>query len=412
MERRVVITGIGVVSPIGNSVEKFWESIKEGKCGIKPLPDKLKAEGADVFVAGIDDDFTPEPYLDKKQARRLARFAQFAVHAAMQAKEAANLDLEKEDPTKIGVIIGSGIGGLDLIEDAVTALNAKGARRVSPLFVPCAIGNMAAGNISIALGAKGVCQTVVTACAAGTHSIGEAFRAVQRGTNDVIFAGGAEASICPVGIAGFNAITALSQTEDPARASVPFSKDRNGFVMGEGSGVIVLESLEHAQARGAHIIAEMVGYGSTGDAYHITSPSPDGEGIARAMQEAIKEAGITPDQVDYINAHGTSTHINDLCETNAVKMVFGEDTKVPISSTKSQIGHLLGGAGGVEAVALVKAVEDDFLPPTIGYETPDEELTLDYVPNQGRHQKVTYAMSNSLGFGGHNASILIKKWEE
>lgn len=412
MNHRVVITGMGVVSPIGNTVESYWESLKEGVCGIKTLPEKLKLDGINVHVAGTVTDFTPEPYLDKREAKRVARFSQFAIYASKKAMEMAGIDMEKEDAYKVGVIIGSGIGALDIIEEETKKLHEKGAKRVSPLFVPMAIANMAAGNVSIQIGAKGVCSTVVTACASGTHSIGEAFRSLKAGVNDVILAGGSEACISPLGIAGFNALTALSTTEDPKKASIPFDKNRNGFVLGEGAGVLVMETLEHAQKRGAKILAEIVGYGATGDAYHITKPSEGGEGAARAMKIALEEAEIMPEAIDYINAHGTSTYFNDLNETMAIQSVFGEETKVAISSTKSMTGHLLGAAGAIEAIAIVKAVEEDFIPPTIGYETPDEACSLDYVPNVGRSQKVNYALSNSLGFGGHNATIIMKKWEE
>lgn len=412
MNHRVVITGMGVVSPIGNTIEGYWQALKEGVCGIKTLPEELKLEGINVQVAGSVTDFSPEPYLDKREAKRVARFSQFAIYASKKAIEMARIDMEKEEAHKVGVIIGSGIGALDVIEQETLKLHQQGARRVSPLFVPMAIANMAAGNVSIQVGAKGVCSTVVTACASGTHSIGEAFRMLKMGINDVILAGGSEACICPLGIAGFNALTALSTTEDPIKASIPFDKNRNGFVLGEGAGVLVMETLEHAQKRGAKIIAELVGYGATGDAYHITKPAEGGEGAANAMKMALEEAKLSPECIDYINAHGTSTHFNDLSETMAIQSVFGKETKVAISSTKSMIGHLLGAAGGVEAIAIVKAVEEDFIPPTMGYETPDEMCPLDYVPNIGRSQKVRYALSNSLGFGGHNATIIVKKWEE
>lgn len=412
MNNRVVITGMGVVSPIGNTIESYWNGLKEGVCGIKTLPEELQLEGIKVHVAGSVTDFSPEPYLDKREARRVARFSQFAIYASKKAVEMAQLDMEKEDANKVGVIIGSGIGALDIIEEETLKLHEKGAKRVSPLFVPMAIANMAAGNVSMHIGAKGVCSTVVTACASGTHSIGEAFRTLKLGVNDVIVAGGAEACICSLGIAGFNALTALSTTEDPMRASIPFDKNRNGFVLGEGAGILVMETLEHAKKRGAKILAEVVGYGATGDAYHITKPAEGGEGAVRAMQMALEEAGISPEDIDYINAHGTSTEINDVSETMAIQTVFGKDTKVAISSTKSMTGHLLGAAGGIEAIAIAKAVEEDFIPPTIGYETPDEACPLDYVPNVGRSQKVRYALSNSLGFGGHNATIIMKKWEE
>ena len=412
MDNRVVVTGMGVVSPVGNEVNTYWENLKTGVCGIKPISEGNLLEEIQVRVAGEVTDFAPEKYIDKKEQRRLAKFSQFAVYASKDALENAGIDMEQEDATRVGVIIGSGIGGLGVIEEEARKLREKGPKRVSPLFVPMAIANMAAGNVSIYTGARGICSTVVTACASGTHSIGEAFRALKQGLNDVIIAGGAEASITPLGIAGFNALTALSTSSDPLRASIPFDKERDGFVIGEGAGVVVLETLEHAKKRGAHILAEVVGYGATGDAYHITSPRVDGEGAVKAMQEAISEAGITPDEIDYINAHGTSTPPNDRTETLAIKKVFGENTKVAISSTKSMTGHLLGAAGGIEAVAIVKAVEENFVPPTIGYKVPDAECDLDYVPNIGREMQVKYAMSNSLGFGGHNASIIVKKWEE
>lgn len=412
MSNRVVVTGMGVVSPIGNDIDAYWNNLKDGVCGIKPISEGNLLEEIQVRVAGEVTDFEPEKYIDKKSQKRLAKFAQFAVYASKDALNNAGIDMEQEDPTRVGVIVGSGIGGLDVIEEEARKLREKGPKRVSPLFVPMAIANMAAGNVSIYTGARGICSTVVTACAAGTHSIGEAYRSLKLGMADVMIAGGAEASITPLGIAGFNALTALSTSSDPKRASIPFDKERDGFVIGEGAGVLILETLEHAQKRGAHILAEIVGYGATGDAYHITSPRPDGEGAIKAMQEAISEAGISADEIDYINAHGTSTPPNDKTETIAIKKVFGEETKVAISSTKSMTGHLLGAAGGIEAIAIVKAVENDFIPPTIGYKVPDEECNLDYVPNKGRQTQVKYAMSNSLGFGGHNASIIVKKWEE
>lgn len=412
MENRVVITGMGVVSPIGNTIEDYWQSLKAGVCGIQVLPKERQVEDTKVKVAGIVNDFDCSTYLEAREERRVARFSKFAIYASKKALEMANIDMATEDAEKVGVIIGSGIGALDIIEEETIKLHEKGAKRVSPLFVPMAIANMAAGNVSIYTGAKGVCSTAVTACASGTHAIGEAFRTLKAGVNDVILAGGAEACISPLGIAGFNALTALSTTEDPLRASIPFDKERNGFVLGEGAGVLVLETLAHAKARDAKILAEVVGYGATGDAYHITKPTPTGEGAARAMQCALEEAKVRPEVIDYINAHGTSTPINDLCETKAIETVFGKDTKVAVSSTKSMTGHLLGAAGGIEAIAIVKAVAEDFIPPTIGYQEVDEACTLDYVPNVGRSQKVRYAMSNSLGFGGHNATIIVKKWED
>lgn len=412
MENRVVITGMGVVSPIGNDLETYWTNLKNGVSGIRCLKEDERVEGTEIKVAAPVVDFNADAYIDKKEQRRLARFSQFAICAAKDALLQAKLDMENEDTTRVGVIIGSGIGGLSIIEEEAYKLRDKGARRISPFFIPMAIVNMAAGNVAIYTGARGVCSTVVTACASGTHSIGEAFRMLKQGVNDVIIAGGTEASITPLGIAGFNALTALSKSEDPLTASIPFDARRDGFVMGEGAGVVVMETLEHAKKRGASIIAEVVGYGATGDAYHMTSPMPDGDGAKRAMKMAIEEAGICPDAIDYINAHGTSTRYNDQFETYAIKALFGEDTKVAVSSTKSMTGHLLGAAGGVEAIAIAKALQEDYVPPTIGYKVPDETCDLDYVPNVGRSQKVHYAMSNSLGFGGHNATLVMKKWED
>ncbi|MGL5676017.1 MAG: beta-ketoacyl-ACP synthase II [Cellulosilyticaceae bacterium] len=411
MQNRVVITGIGVVSPLGNTKEIFWENIKEGTCGIDRITGFELTEGFDVSVAGEVKEFEATKHIEKRDLRRLDRFSQFAIYAAKEAMIDAHLNIEEVDATKVGVILGSGIGGLSTIEQEVTKLVQKGPKRVSPFFIPMAIANMGAGNVAIHTGAKGICTTIVTACASATHCIGEAFRALQKGTNEVILAGGAEATVTPLGIAGFQALTALSKSSDPTRASIPFDKERNGFVMGEGAGILIMETLEHATKRGAHIIAEVVGYGATGDAYHITSPSPDGEGAARAMQEAIDEAGIKAEQVGYINAHGTSTEYNDKFETIAIKKVFGDDTKVAISSTKSMTGHLLGAAGAVEGIVIAKALEEGFIPATIGYQVPDEECDLDYVPNTGRHEDIEYAMSNSLGFGGHNGSILFRKWK-
>ena len=410
MENRVVITGMGVVSPLGNSVEAFWNNIKEGVCGISLLSEDQKAEGVDVHVAGLVKEFEAEKYMDRKEQKRLAKFSQYAIYAAKEALKDANVDMAEMDATRVGVIIGSGIGNLQGTSDETIRLKEKGGKRVSPLYIPMSIANMAAGNVAIYTGAKGICTSIVTACASGTHSIGEAYRNLKHGYSDMIIAGGAESCITHLAIASFNALTALSKSEDPLRASIPFDKERNGFILGEGAGILILETLEHAKERGAHIIAEIVGYGATGDAYHITSPAVDGDGAARAMRDAIREANINPDQVDYINAHGTSTHYNDSSETLAIKKVLGEDTKVPVSSTKSMTGHLLGAAGGIEAIVIAKAVQDDFIPPTLGYKVPDEECDLDYVPNEGRCAKVEYAMSNSLGFGGHNGTILVKKW--
>ncbi len=412
MNNRVVITGMGVVSPLGNDVDKFWDNMKNGVCGIDFITSFDTSEGYDVKLAGEVKDFDPTKHIVKKELRRLDRFSQFAIYSAMEAVEQSGLDLETEDLTRIGVIVGSGIGGLATIEEQANRLLTKGPKRVSPFFIPMSIGNMAAGNVAIYTGAKGICTTIVTACASGTHSIGEGFRAIKAGINDVILAGGAEASVTPLGVAGFQALTALSVSQDPKRASIPFDGERDGFVMAEGAGIVVMESLEHAQKRGANIIAEVVGYGATGDAYHITSPDPSGEGAARAMEEAINEAGINKEEVGYINAHGTSTPYNDKFETIAIKNVFGDIAKdIPISSTKSMTGHLLGAAGAVEAIAIAKALQDGFIPATIGLQVSDPDCDLDYVPNTGREVKINYAMSNSLGFGGHNGTVLMKRWE-
>lgn len=412
MENRVVITGMGVVSPIGNQIDTYWNNLKEGVCGIKKLPENLDLEGINIKVAGTVTDFEAGKYINPKEQKRLDRFTQFAIYAAKEALADAKVDVEQEDVNRIGVILGAGIGGLGVIENESIKLHEKGPRRVSPFFIPMAISNIAAGNVSIYTGARGICTSVVTACASGTHAIGEAFRNLKHGYSDVIVAGGTEASITPLGIAGFNSITALSTSEDPLRASIPFDKERSGFVMGEGAGVIILETLEHAQKRGANIIAEMIGYGATSDAFHITLPDKTGDGSARAMRLALEEAGIQPEEIGYINAHGTSTHYNDSIETLAIKAVFGDDTKVAVSSTKSMTGHALGAAGGLEAIVAALAVQNDFLPPTIGYRVPDEECDLDYVPNVGKSQELDYVMSNSLGFGGHNGCIVLKKWKE
>ncbi len=412
MKRRVVITGMGVITPIGTDVESYWKSLKEGTVGIAPITCFDTADFKCKLAAEVKD-FDPKEYVDAKAARRMERFTQFAVAASKQALEQSGIDMEKEDPYMAGVSLGSGIGSLQAVERDVRKLHEKGPSRVNPLLVPMMISNMAAGNVSIQFGLKGKSINVVTACATGTHSIGEAFRSIQYGEADIMVAGGTEASITPIGIAGFSALTALSNSEDPMRASIPFDKERSGFVMGEGSGVVVLESLEHAQARGAKILAEIVGYGATSDAYHITSPAEDGSGAAKAMEFAMKDAGIVPEQVDYINAHGTGTHHNDLFETKAIKLALGDHAeKVKISSTKSMIGHLLGAAGGVEFIACVKSIEDSFVHGTMGLQVPDEGCDLDYLPNAGTSMEVNYAISNSLGFGGHNASLVVKKFTE
>ncbi len=412
MERRVVITGMGAVTPVGNTVETFWENIKNGVCGIEKLT-KFDTTDFKVHIGGEVKDFDAEQYIDKKEIKRNDQFTVYGVAAAIQAFEDSGLDMEKEDAVRVGVLVGSGIGGLQTIQQQVINLNSRGPGKVSPLFVPMAITNMAAGMIAIQIGAKGLCENTVTACASGTNSIGNAFRNIKHGYADVVFAGGAEASICEIGVAGFSNLRALSTNEDPKDACKPFDAERDGFVMGDGAGVLVLEELEHAKARGAKIYGEIVGYGATGDAYHMTAPCPDGEGAANAMRLAIQEAGIAPEEVSYINAHGTSTHANDEGETMAIKAVFGETAyKIPVSSTKSMTGHLLGAAGAIEAIACVKALQEGFLPPTINYKNPDPACDLDYIPNEGRKvEDARYALSNSLGFGGHNAVLCFKKWE-
>ncbi len=411
MKRRVVVTGLGAVTPLGNDVESFWAGVQEGKVGIDRIT-KFDTTDYKVKLAAEVKDFNPGKYLDARAARRLELFSQYAVVAAMSALEDAGIDMAKEDAFRVGVIVGSGIGSLQATESAVTKLNEKGPSRVDPLLVPKMIANMAAGNVSIATGARGKCTNVVTACATGTHCIGDAFRAIAYNDADVMIAGGTEAAICPIGVAGFMALTALTSSEDKERASIPFDKERSGFVMGEGAGIVILEELEHAQKRGAKILAEVVGYGATGDAYHITSPIEDGSGAARAMTDAMNEAGITPEDVDYINAHGTSTHHNDLFETRAIKLAFGQAAyHLKVNSTKSMVGHLLGAAGGVEFIVCVKSILDGFIHQTVGTTEADEELDLDYVLGAPVRQDITYAMSNSLGFGGHNASLLLKKFE-
>lgn len=408
--KRVVVTGMGVISPIGNDVETFWNNAKKGTVGIGEIT-YFDTTEYKVKLAGQVKDFDAAKYMDPKAAKRMELFCQYAVAAAKEAIESSGLDLEKEDVTRIGVSVGSGIGSLQAIEREHSKLLEKGPKRVAPLLVPMMISNMAAGNVAIAYGLKGKCTNIVTACATGTNSIGDAYRYIQCGEADVMVCGGTEAAITPIGVAGFTSLTALSDSTDPLRASIPFDKERNGFVMGEGAGVVVIESYEHAVARGANILAEIIGYGATCDAYHITSPAPDGEGAARAITFALNEAGIKPSQVDYINAHGTSTHLNDLGETLAIKTAFGEDAyKVNINSTKSMIGHLLGAAGAVEFITMVKSVTDNYIHPTAGYKVPDEECDLNYTP-QGCAREVNYAMSTSLGFGGHNACLLIKKFE-
>lgn len=409
---RVVVTGIGAITPIGNDVESFWNGLKEKKVGIGPITYFDTAEYKAKLAAQVKG-FDPKQYMDPKAARRMETFSQYAVAAAKQALEDAGIDMTKEDPYRVGVCVSSGIGSLQAVEREYKKLLEKGPGRVNPLLVPLMISNMAAGNVSIQFGLKGKSINVVTACATGTHSIGEAMRSIQHGEAEVMVAGGAESSITPIGVAGFTALTALSASEDPMRASIPFDKERSGFVMGEGAGVVVLESLEHAKARGAKIYAELAGYGATSDAFHITSPAEDGSGAAMAMKFAMDDAGVKPEEIDYINAHGTGTHHNDLFETLAIKTALGDHARqVKISSTKSMVGHLLGAAGGVEFIACVKSIEDGFVHATAGLLVDDPECDLDYVKGDGIPMEVRCAISNSLGFGGHNASLLVKRFEE
>lgn len=408
--RRVVVTGMGAITPIGNDVDTFWSNIKKGTVGIQPITSFDTSEYK-VKLAAQVKDFNAADYMDVKAARRMELFSQYAVAAAKQAIDQSGLDITQEDTTRIGVSIGSGIGSLQIIEKEYTKMLKKGPKRVNPLFVPLMISNMAAGNVAINFGLKGKCINVVTACATGTHSIGEAYRSILSDEVDVMVCGGTEAAVTSMGVAGFQALTALSTEENPKKASIPFDKNRNGFVMGEGAGIVVLESLEHALARNAVILAEVSGYGATCDAYHITSPAEDGDGAKRAMEFAIKEANLLPSDVDYINAHGTSTHHNDLFETIAIKAAFKEHAyKLSINSTKSMIGHLLGAAGGVEFIVCVKSILDNFVHATVGYETPDEECDLDYTKVARTDKKINVAMSNSLGFGGHNATLLLKRY--
>ena len=412
MKKRVVITGMGAVTPIGNSVEEFWTNVKAGTVGIDEIT-KFSTEDYKIKLAAEVKNFDPTAYMDRKEARRMDPFCQYAIAASVEAMKDSALEVTEENAERIGVIIGSGIGGLGTIEAENKKLLEKGPGRVSPLMIPMAIGNMAAGNVAIRHGLRGKCTSVVTACATGTPSIGDAFRTIQYGEADVMLAGGCEASITPLGLAGFMNLTALSESTDKNRASIPFDAERDGFVMGEGAGVVVLEELEHAKARGAKIYAEIVGYGASCDAYHITSPKEDGSGAAKAMLDAIKEAGIEKEAIDYVNAHGTSTPYNDLFETRAIKLAFGDHAgKLAINSTKSMIGHLLGAAGGVEFITCVKSIEDSYVHETVGLKVADPECDLDYVAGKGRDMEVNYAISNSLGFGGHNASVLVKKYSE
>lgn len=411
MKRRVVVTGLGAVTPVGNTVPEYWDSIRAGRVGIGEIT-KFDTSDYKVKLAAEVKDFTAKERMDAKAARRMEPFAQYAVAAAFEAYEDAGLDMEKEDPFRAGVIVGSGIGSLNVVERENERILLKGPSKVNPLMVPLMISNMAAGNISIQLGFKGKCTNVVTACASGTHCIGDAFRAIQYGDADIMLAGGTESCICPTGVAGFTALTALSTSPDPLRASIPFDKDRDGFVLGEGAGVVMLEELEHAKKREARIYAELAGYGATADAYHITSPAEDGNGAAKAMTLAMEEGGITPSEVDYINAHGTGTHHNDLFETKAIKAALGDAAdKVVISSTKSMIGHLLGAAGGAEFVACVKSIQDGFIHQTAGTRQAGEGCDLNYAIGAPIRKELRYVLTNSLGFGGHNATLLLKKYE-
>ncbi|MEW9122513.1 MAG: beta-ketoacyl-ACP synthase II [Thermotaleaceae bacterium] len=413
MKKRVVITGLGAITPIGIGKNEFFQSLKNGVSGIDKIT-KFDTAGYETQIAAEVKGFDPNQYIDKKEAKRMDRFTQFAVAASKLAIDDAKLDTEKVDQHRFGVVLGSGIGGIETLEKEYQKLAEKGPNRVSPFFIPMMISNIGSGQVSMTFGAKGPNTTVVTACASSTNSIGEAFRIIQRGDADIMITGGTEASITPLAIAGFCAMRAMStRNETPQKASSPFDKKRDGFIMGEGAGILILEELEHARNRGAHIYAEVVGYGLSADAYHITAPAPEGEGAARAIESALRDADLKPTDVDYINAHGTSTPYNDKFETMAIKSVFGEHAyKLAVSSTKSMTGHLLGAAGGVEAIACVMAITQGFIPPTINLEDPDPECDLDYVPNQGKEREVNVTLSNSLGFGGHNASIVLKKYKE
>ena len=412
MERRVVITGLGAITPIGNNIEETWKGIKEKKCGIG----KISLFDASNFKTSLDaevKDYDPSQYFERKEAKRLDRSSQFALIAAREAFQDSGITEDNTNLERVGVFVSTGIGGLKTIQEQCEVNCTKGNNRVSPMFIPMAIANMPAGNVAIDLGLKGESISIVTACASSTHAIGEAYKTIKYGSEDAVLAGGTESSICEIGIAGFENMKALSYATDENRASIPFDKERSGFVMGEGAGILVLEELEHAKKRGAKIYAEVIGYGATSDAYHITSPAPEGEGGARAMKRAIEDANIKPEEIDYINAHGTSTHLNDSCETMAIKAALGEARqKVMVSSNKGNIGHLLGAAGGVEAIICAKALEDQLVPPTINYQEKDEDCDLDIVPNEVRKASITIAMSNSLGFGGHNSSIILKKYED
>ncbi|WP_430602498.1 beta-ketoacyl-acyl-carrier-protein synthase II [Enterococcus sp. DIV0724b] len=410
--KRVVITGMGAVTPLGNTVKEYWQNLVNGKLGIAKIT-KFDSEDTGVALAGEVKDFDPSEVLDRKEQKRMDLFSQYGVVAAMEAWNMSGLTQDTIDPKRFGVIVGSGIGGMTTLQDQVRVMDKKGAKRVTPFFVPMVIANMASGNISIKLGAKGPSQTIVTACASATNAIGEAFRTIKYGLADMMITGGTEATICEIGIAGFAALSALNTTEDPTRASIPFDKERHGFVMGEGAGMLMLEELEHAQKRGATILGEIVGYGSNCDASHMTAPLKDGSGAADAIELALAEAAIDASAVGYVNAHGTSTPANDAAETAALKRVFGERAyDIPVSSTKSMTGHLLGAAGGIEAIACVKTLQEGVAHPTVGYEVADPECDLDYVTDGSRPVQAEYAISNSFGFGGHNGVICMKKWEE
>ncbi|RNB76386.1 beta-ketoacyl-[acyl-carrier-protein] synthase II [Brevibacillus invocatus] len=412
MKRRVVITGVGVISPVGNDKETFWNSLLEGKSGIKPVT-SFDVTDYPTKIAGEVTDFDPEQYMDKKEIRRTDRFVQFGLAAAKMAVEDSKLEITAENAERVGVYIGSGIGGLSTWEDQHSVLLEKGPRRVSPFFIPMLIANMASGAVSIQFGAKGPTSSAITACATGTNAIGDALRLIQFDHADAMIAGGAEATIRPMAFAGFCSAKAMStRNDEPEKASRPFDQGRDGFVMGEGAGVVILEELEFAKKRGANILAEVIGYGMSADAFHITSPAPEGDGAARCMRNALKDAGIAPEEVDYINAHGTSTDLGDIAETQAIKAVFGEHAyKLAVSSTKSMTGHLLGATGGIEAIASAYALRDQILPPTINLENPDPECDLDYVPNKARKADVNIVLSNTFGFGGHNATIILKRYE-
>lgn len=407
---RVVVTGLGTISPLGNNVDEFWKKVRANESGIAPIT-KFDASAVGVHVAGEVKDFDPTLTMDRKEYKRMDLFCQYGIAASVEAVKMSGYDIAA-NASRVGTLISSGIGGLIEIENGIRKMIDKGPKRIPPLFVPLTIGNMAAGNISMKIGAKGISMDIVTACASSTNSIGEAFLKIQAGFLDACLAGGCEGTINEIGIGGFNALTALSTNEDPTKASRPFDKDRDGFVMGEGAGVLFLESLDSAQERGAHILAEIVGYGATSDAYHMTAPVPDGSGAGEAIKMALASANITPEQVSYINAHGTSTPTNDSGETTAIKYALGDAAyNIPVSSSKGHFGHLLGAAGGIEAITCVKALEDGFIPATLGLETSDEACDLDYVPQTGREADLQYVLSNSLGFGGHNAILCFKRWE-